>query len=108
MTGNNGLHLDGAAAQQSTQSISQIVTEMKSILTRIENSSADGIATWSGQASRSFGTTQGDWSGTATKMQAALNEIEAKLTSGFRGYHGHDADIANSVAKSTGGGLTLT
>ena len=108
MTGNNGLHLDGGAAQKSTQSISQIVADMKGILSKIEASSADGIATWSGQASRSFGTTQGDWSGTASKLQVALNEIEAKLTTGFKGYHGHDADIANSVAKSTGGGLTLT
>lgn len=103
----SGLNLDVVAAQASAKSISGIVDEMHGILRQIQGSSQTGMATWNGKAARSFDATQTDWSSVAAKLQAALNDIEAKLTTGFRGYDEHDSGIANAIASSTGGGLTI-
>ncbi|MFW0792225.1 WXG100 family type VII secretion target [Gordonia sp. CPCC 205515] len=102
-----GLNLDVAAAQASSKSISGIVDAMHGILRQIQTSSQTGMATWHGQASKSFDSTQTDWSGTAAKLQAALNDIEARLTTGFKGYDEHDSGIASAIASSTGGTLSL-
>ncbi|MGV9713775.1 WXG100 family type VII secretion target [Gordonia sp. NPDC003424] len=102
-----GLNLDVAAAQASSKSISGIVDAMHGILRQIQVSSQTGMTTWNGQASKSFDATQTDWSGTAAKLQAALDDIEAKLTTGFTGYDDHDAGNASAIASSTGGTLNL-
>ncbi|MFW0784084.1 WXG100 family type VII secretion target [Gordonia sp. CPCC 206044] len=101
----SGLNLDVAAAQASSKTISGIVEQMHSVLRQVQNSAQSGLATWSGQASRSYDATQNDWSVTAAKLQAALNDIEAQLTTGFRGYDEHDAGNASAITSS--GGLTI-
>ncbi|MDL9944995.1 WXG100 family type VII secretion target [Gordonia sp. ABSL11-1] len=103
----NGLNLDVVAAQASSQSISGIVDTMRGILRQVQGSADSGMATWGGSAAKSYNTTQTDWSATAAKLQAALDEIEGKLTTGFKGYAEHDDDLAQSISASTGGHLTL-
>ncbi|MAU84385.1 WXG100 family type VII secretion target [Gordonia sp. Z-3] len=98
----SGLNLDVVAAQASSQSIAGIVEQMRGILRQIESSAQSGMATWGGTAAKSYNTTQTDWSGTAQKLQAALDEIEGKLTTGFKGYAEHDEDIAQAITSSVG------
>ncbi|GAB93430.1 WXG100 family type VII secretion target [Gordonia rhizosphera] len=102
-----GLNLDVAAAQASSASISGIVGQMHGILRQIQNSALNGLATWSGQASKTFDSTQGDWSATAAKLQAALNDIEAKLATGFKGYDHDDGGNATMLAATAGPTLDI-
>ncbi|AZG48441.1 WXG100 family type VII secretion target [Gordonia insulae] len=108
MTGaNSGLNLDVVAAQASSQSISGIVETMRGILRQVQSSADSGMGSWGGSAAKSYNSTQTDWSATAAKLQAALDEIEGKLTTGFKGYAEHDEDLAQTIAASTGGHLTI-
>lgn len=102
-----GLNVDLGASQASTASIKGIVSEMQGIIGRIQSAAGTGQSTWDGKASNAFGTSHTDWHGTATRLQNALDEIEAKLTTGFRGYDDEDATAATMVGGSGTGTLAL-
>lgn len=93
----NGLKLDVVAGQASAASIKGIVDEMQRIVTQIQKSAINGKSGWDGKASTAFETTHTDWHGIAVKLQAALDDIETKLTSGFRGYDDDDATVAGQL-----------
>ena len=98
------MNVDVGASQASAASIKGIVAEMQGIFSRIQTAAATGRSTWTGKASTAFDGTHTDWHGTATRLQAALDEIETKLTAGFRGYDDQDATAAAAVG---GGSLTI-
>ncbi|MBB4137645.1 WXG100 family type VII secretion target [Gordonia humi] len=102
-----GLNVDLGASQASTASIKGIVSEMQGIIGRIQSAAANGSSTWDGKASTTFDGTHTDWHQTATRLQHALDEIEAKLTTGFRGYDDEDATAAAMVGGSGQGTLAL-
>ncbi|MCF8609891.1 WXG100 family type VII secretion target [Gordonia sp. HY285] len=102
-----GLNVDLGASQASTASIKGIVGEMQGIISRIQSAAGTGQSTWDGKASNAFGGSHADWHGTATRLQHALDEIEAKLTTGFRGYDDEDATAATMVGGSGNGTLAL-
>ncbi|GEE04006.1 hypothetical protein nbrc107696_44520 [Gordonia spumicola] len=95
-----GLNVDVGASQASASSIRGLVAEMQSVISRIQSSASSGVTTWSGKASTSFEGSHTDWHGTATRLQQALDDIEAKLTTGFRGYDDEDASAAAAVSGS--------
>jgi WXG100 family type VII secretion target len=103
----SGLNVDVGASQASASSIKGIVAEMQGIISRIQSSAVNGVGTWSGRASTSFEGSHTDWHGTATRLQQALDEIETKLTSGFRGYDDQDASAAAFVGGSTGSTISI-
>lgn len=100
-----GLNLDLMAGQASVQAVKGIVAEMHAVIRNIEASAQTGLEGWRGQASNSFGATHTDWHGTAVGLRGALEEIETKLTTSFRGYDDDDAVAAGSIAGA--GGLNL-
>ena len=73
----NGVSIDLAASQSSADSIGTIVGEMKGILNQIRTSAGTGQASWSGQAATAFGNTHNNWQDLATRLNTALDEIEA-------------------------------
>lgn len=97
-----GLKLDVGAGQASAASIKGVVDEMGRILAQIQKSAASGKSGWAGKASSAFESTHTDWQAIAVKLQTALDEIEAKLTTGFRGYDDEDVTVAGQLT-----GLTL-
>lgn len=100
-----GLNLDLMAGQASVQAVRGIVAEMHAVIRNIENSAQAGLESWRGQASSSFGVTHTDWNATAVSLRGALEDIETKLTTSFRGYD--DDDLAAASVISGGGGLNL-
>ncbi|MBD0022772.1 WXG100 family type VII secretion target [Gordonia pseudamarae] len=98
----NGVSIDLAASQSSANSISTIVGEMKGILGQIRTSAGTGQSTWSGQAAIAFGNTHNNWQDVATRLNTALNEIEANLTTSFKGYDSQDSEVASAVTQSVG------
>ena len=97
-----GVKLDVAAGQASAASIKGVVDEMQRVIAQIQKSAISGRSGWDGRASTAFETTHTDWHGVAVKLQTALDEIEVKLTSGFRGYDDEDSTVASLL-----NGLTL-
>lgn len=91
------LKLDVAAGQASAASIKGVVDEMQRIVGQIQKSAVNGKSGWAGKASTAFETTHTDWHGVATKLQGALDEIESKLTAGFRGYDDEDVTVAGQL-----------
>ncbi|MGB3301868.1 WXG100 family type VII secretion target [Gordonia sp. (in: high G+C Gram-positive bacteria)] len=89
-----GLNLDLVASQASAASIKGIVDEMQRVVAAIAKSAASGKSGWDGRASNAFEATHTDWHGIAVKLQTALDDIESKLTAGFRGYDDEDATVA--------------
>ncbi|WP_026917216.1 WXG100 family type VII secretion target [Gordonia shandongensis] len=98
-----GLNLDLVAGQASAKSIKGVVDEMHRVITQVQKSAISGQAGWDGKASNAFGTTHTDWHGIATRLQMALDEIEVKLTVGFRGYEDDDVTVAGQISSSGGG-----
>ncbi|MXP20569.1 WXG100 family type VII secretion target [Gordonia sp. HNM0687] len=103
----SGVHVDVAAGQSAAQSVAGIVGEMKQILGRIQASSQDGGASWQGSAWKAFDATSTDWSATARKLEQALDEIEAKLTTGFKGYAEQDQAVAQQVTSAANSDLSI-
>lgn len=103
----NGVSIDLAASQSSADSIGTIVGEMKGILNQIQTSAGTGQASWSGQAATAFGNTHNNWQDLATRLNTALDEIEANLTTSFKGYDSQDSEVAGVVTQSVGGGSPL-
>lgn len=103
----SGLNLDVGAGQAAATSIKGIVGDMRGVIGRIKASAAGGLGDWNGKAAKSFDTTHTDWHTTAVRLEQALDDIETKLTTGFRGYDDQDSDAATTIVSSTGGGLTL-
>lgn len=88
------VRVDVAAGQASATSIKRIVEEMQQIISQIQKSAISGKSGWDGKASTAFETSHTDWHAIAVKLQGALDEIEAKLTAGFRGYEDEDVTVA--------------
>lgn len=103
----HGLNLDVAAGQSSAASIKGIVGEMQGIISTIRGAANSGLSDWQGSASRSFDNVHTDWNATATALQTALDDIEAKLTTGFRGYDDDDAAVATDIVRSGGSSLNV-
>ncbi|EGD55191.1 WXG100 family type VII secretion target [Gordonia neofelifaecis] len=97
-----GLKLDVAAGQASAASIRGVVDEMQRIIGQIQKSAVSGKSGWDGKASSAFETTHTDWHSIATKLQGALDDIESKLTTGFRGYDDEDATVAGQLTGQSG------
>lgn len=85
-----GLNLDVAAGLSATKSVAGIVDEMQQVIRSIQTSSNDAVAMWKGRASSAFDTTQADWNSSATKLQLALDDIKAKLSTSFGNYNDQD------------------
>ncbi|AVM01471.1 WXG100 family type VII secretion target [Gordonia iterans] len=98
-----GLNLDVAAGQAATSSIKGIVGDMRAVIGKIKASAASGLTDWQGNAAKSFDGTHTDWHATAVRLEQALNVIEGKLTSGFRGYDDADGTAATVIVNSAGG-----
>ncbi|MFT3661368.1 MAG: WXG100 family type VII secretion target [Gordonia sp. (in: high G+C Gram-positive bacteria)] len=101
--GQNGLKLDVAAGQAATSNIKGIVGDMRAVIGKIKGSAATGLTDWSGTAAKSFDGSHTDWHVTAMRLEQALNEIESKLTTGFRGYDDSDGSAASAIVNSAGG-----
>ena len=54
-----------------------------------------------------FGNTHNNWQDLATRLNTALDEIEANLTTSFKGYDSQDSEVAGVVTQSVGGGSPL-
>lgn len=102
----NGLNIDVGASRASAASISDIVDQMKAILGQIQNSAQAGQSGWKGSAAAAFGNTHTEWQDIATRLNAALREMETNLTAGFNGYGAQDTDAAAAV-RSAGSSLSL-
>ncbi|MBM7369358.1 WXG100 family type VII secretion target [Gordonia hydrophobica] len=89
-----GVRVDVAAGQASAASIKGVVDEMQRIITQIQKSAVSGKSGWDGKASTAFESSHTDWHAVAVRLQTALDEIEAKLTAGFRGYDDEDVTVA--------------
>ncbi len=85
-----GLNLDVAAGMASTKSVAGIVEEMQQVIRSIQSSSTEAVSVWKGRASTAFDTTQADWNSSATKLQLALDDIKAKLSTSFTNYGDQD------------------
>ena len=102
-----GLNVDVGASQASAASIKGVVGEMQAIIGRIKASAASGRSDWVGKASNAFDGSHTDWHATATRLQNALDEIETKLTTGFRGYDDDDTTVASQISGAAGGTLSV-
>ncbi|MGB3698074.1 MAG: WXG100 family type VII secretion target [Gordonia sp. (in: high G+C Gram-positive bacteria)] len=98
-----GLRLDIAAGQASAASIKGVVDDMQRTIGQIQKSAVSGRSGWDGRASTAFESTHTDWHAIAVKLQAALNDIETRLTTGFRGYDDEDATVAGTFTGMQGG-----
>lgn len=105
--GTHGLNLDVTAGQAASASIKGIVGDMRGVIGRIKSAAAGGLGDWNGSAARVFDTTHTDWHSTAIRLEQALDSIENRLTTGFRGYDDQDAGAASVITSSAGGGLNL-
>lgn len=85
-----GLNLDVSAGLAATKSVAGIVDEMQQVIRSIQTSSNDAVSMWKGRASSAFDTTQADWNSSATKLQLALDDIKAKLSTSFSNYNDQD------------------
>ncbi|MFT3717038.1 MAG: WXG100 family type VII secretion target [Gordonia sp. (in: high G+C Gram-positive bacteria)] len=103
----HGLNLDVPGGQAAASSIKGIVGDMRGIIGRIKASAAGGLSDWGGTAARTFDHTHTDWHATATRLEQALDDIEAKLTTGFRGYDDQDAAAGSAITQAAAGSLTL-
>ena len=104
----NGVNLDVDGGQASASSIRGIVGDMRGVIGRIKSSATGGLAGWGGVAARSFDNTHADWHATAVRLEQALDEIENKLSVGFRGYDDEDVAAGTGIVNAAaGGGLTL-
>lgn len=100
------LKLDVTSGQASAASIKGVVDEMQRVIGQIQKSAVSGRTGWDGRASNAFDATHTDWHAVALKLQTALDEIETKLTTGFRGYDEEDTTVASQLTNLQGG-LTL-
>ncbi|GAB09957.1 hypothetical protein GOARA_050_00190 [Gordonia araii NBRC 100433] len=96
----SGLNLDVAASMASTKSVAGIVDEMQQVIRAIQQASQNAATTWKGRASGAYDTTHADWSASATKLNVALEDIKAKLTSSFAGYGDEDDSGAATITGS--------
>ncbi|MFT4043020.1 MAG: WXG100 family type VII secretion target [Gordonia sp. (in: high G+C Gram-positive bacteria)] len=96
--------VDINAGQSTAQQVSHLVDEMQQSIDRIGRAAQQGVASWTGKASNAFDTTHADWNGSAVALNTALNDIRAKLTSGFTGYEDHDGNAAGGFGGAGAGG----
>ncbi|MYR08833.1 WXG100 family type VII secretion target [Gordonia sp. SID5947] len=106
-SGHSVVQVDLGDAQASAAAIGQIVNDMQGILRSIQGHTENGQVGWKGTAQVAFGTTSSDWQGSATKLQAILQEIETNLSSGFTGYEDLDHSAGQAITASIGGGLRI-
>ena len=103
----NALNFDLAVGQASTATMADLVGQMKAILGAIAGSASDGQAIWKGVASRAFSSTHNEWQDIATRLNAALNEMENNLSVSFKGYGNSDVEVAGVFHQSAAGGGEL-
>lgn len=103
----SGVNLDVGAGQAAAGSIKGIVGDMRNVIGRIKASASSGLGDWNGRAARSFDHTHTDWHATAVRLELALDDIESKLSAGFRGYDDQDAEASSAITSGAGGGLAL-
>ncbi|GAC66204.1 WXG100 family type VII secretion target [Gordonia soli] len=107
MSGTGSVNVDVAGGLQGKAKVDNIVNEMQGIIKQIQAAADNGAdpANWAGKAKVAFVNTHADWSGSATKLQTALDDIASKLGVSFNSYDEDDNQSAQTVAQSTGGGL---
>ena len=94
------LNLDLLGGQASAAAVKGIVGDMREVIGRIKASSAAGMSDWIGTAAKSFDASHTDWHTTAIRLEQALDVIESKLTTSFRGYDDVDAAAAATFGGS--------
>lgn len=108
MVANNGFELDLDAGFKHTNTVEEIVADMKRTLQVISQEVDTAQASWKGTAFTSFQNVSVEWDGEAQRLNLALDTLRETLReSAFKGASTEDDEIAAVFNTMQVGGLNL-
>lgn len=101
-TGLSGVNLEVEAAVKATDSISDVVSGMRTTVQAINDQAESAKAYWQGEGNTAFAKTAIEWEEEGRRLNTLLDEIDTKLRDGYKNYETEDADVSSTFSQIGG------